>query len=252
MWVWVQPAVAATTRVCAYDRAGWGWSDDGPAPRDAAQHARELRTLLERAGVPGPYVLVGHSLGGLYARSYADHYPEGVAGMVLVDASHPDQARRFSPEQRAEDESLDWLLPMLSMSARLGMMRLYFDLGGTMDFEDLPARQRDEAKMFWSLPRQWDNQAADQAVRPDTDAQLRAAAGLGDRPLLVVTAARGASPEWLALQAEMVGLSTNSAQRLVPDGTHVSLAFHPDHARLTARAILDVVAAAVTGARVRP
>jgi hypothetical protein len=67
-WVWVQPKIAKTTRVCAYDRAGHGWSDSGPEPRDAEQQARELHTLLTNAGIAGPYILVGHSLGGLSVR----------------------------------------------------------------------------------------------------------------------------------------------------------------------------------------
>jgi pimeloyl-ACP methyl ester carboxylesterase len=94
-WAWVQPEIAKTTRVCADDRAGLGWSDSGPMPRDAVQHAAELRTLLANAGVTGPYVLVGHSLGGLSVRMFADRYPDEVAGMVLVEASNPDGWKRL-------------------------------------------------------------------------------------------------------------------------------------------------------------
>ncbi|MDQ3827610.1 MAG: alpha/beta hydrolase, partial [Actinomycetota bacterium] len=90
-WANVQRVVAKTTRVCAYDRAGMGWSEPGPEPRDAKQISSELHTLLKGAGTVGPYVLVGHSTGGLYARMYAALYPEEVAGMVLVDSSHPEQ-----------------------------------------------------------------------------------------------------------------------------------------------------------------
>ena len=88
-WANVQPEVAKTTRVCAYDRAGTGWSEPGPEPRDPQQIARELHTLLGNAGIDGPYVLVGQSFGGLYVRMYAAQYPKEVEGMVLVDASHP-------------------------------------------------------------------------------------------------------------------------------------------------------------------
>jgi pimeloyl-ACP methyl ester carboxylesterase len=99
-WVRVQQQVSQTTRVCAYDRAGLGWSEAGPEPRDARQISSELHCLLNAAGTQGPYVLVGHSYGGLYARMYADRYPADVAGMVLVDSSHPEQFTR-SPEGRA-------------------------------------------------------------------------------------------------------------------------------------------------------
>src|SRR5215212_7811162 len=100
-WGNVLPQVAATTRACAYDRGGIAWSDDGPLPRDPRQIATELHMLLEKAGVDGPYVLAGQSFGGLYARMFADRYPDEVAGMVLVDASHPDMWVRLPAEVTA-------------------------------------------------------------------------------------------------------------------------------------------------------
>jgi len=90
-WALVQPDVARITRVCAYDRAGVAWSDPGPTPRGPLKLAQELHALLQNSGEPGPYVLVGHSWGGLIARVYAAQYPQDVAGMVLVDATHEDE-----------------------------------------------------------------------------------------------------------------------------------------------------------------
>jgi pimeloyl-ACP methyl ester carboxylesterase len=89
-WSLVQPGVARFTRACAYDRAGLAWSDLGPTPRTMRQDAHELHLLLERSGVKGPVVLVGHSVGGLIARVYVDRYPGTVAGLVLVDSTHED------------------------------------------------------------------------------------------------------------------------------------------------------------------
>src|SRR5215213_6427241 len=82
-WVLVQQEVSGTTRVCSYDRAGMGWSEMGPEPRDAKQISSELHTLLSKSGIEGPYVLVGHSFGGLYMQTYAAWYPEEVAGVAL-------------------------------------------------------------------------------------------------------------------------------------------------------------------------
>src|SRR5215207_7947033 len=90
-WVRVQREVSDTTRVGAYDRAGMGWSEMGPDPRDAKQISYELHTLLSKAGIEGPYVLVGHSLGGMYMQTYASRYPDEVAGVALVDSSQSDQ-----------------------------------------------------------------------------------------------------------------------------------------------------------------
>ena len=104
-WANIQPEVANTTRVCAYDRAGSGWSEPGPGPGDPQQIAGELHTLLGNAGIDGPYVLVGHSFGGLYVRMYDDLYPNEVEGMVLVDSSHPEQSTRSAEAQAASEAS---------------------------------------------------------------------------------------------------------------------------------------------------
>ena len=86
---WVAPAVARDSRVCVYDRAGRGWSDTADGPQDAARIAADLHTLLDRAHVPGPYVLAGHSFGGLYVQTFAANYPDQVAGLVLLDSTAP-------------------------------------------------------------------------------------------------------------------------------------------------------------------
>jgi pimeloyl-ACP methyl ester carboxylesterase len=89
-WGLVQPEVARFARVCSYDRPGSAWSDPGPTPRTMRQEVYELHTLLRAAGIKGPYVLVGHSIGGLIARVYAEQYPKEIGGMVLVDSTHED------------------------------------------------------------------------------------------------------------------------------------------------------------------
>jgi pimeloyl-ACP methyl ester carboxylesterase len=101
-WGLVQPQIAQSTRVCAYDRAGAGWSERGPTPRDMNQQVRELHALLAGARVDGPYVLVGHSFGGRMARVYAKAYPREVVGMVLIDPGTMDDDPRFPPERQEE------------------------------------------------------------------------------------------------------------------------------------------------------
>jgi pimeloyl-ACP methyl ester carboxylesterase len=97
-WSLVQPELAANNRVCAYDRAGYGWSDPGPQPRTPSHIADELHTMLVNAGVQGPYVLAGHSAAGKHVRFYATRYPQDVVGMVLVEARHESVDANRSPQ----------------------------------------------------------------------------------------------------------------------------------------------------------
>lgn len=94
-WTLVQPEVASFTRACAYDRAGYAWSDPGPMPRNAKSIVSDLEQLLGNGSVAAPYVLVGHSLGGLIVQHFARQNPDRTAGLVLVDATHEDQFRRL-------------------------------------------------------------------------------------------------------------------------------------------------------------
>jgi pimeloyl-ACP methyl ester carboxylesterase len=122
-WFRIQPELALVTGVCAYDRAGLGWSEPGPEPRDGTHIASDLHTLLARAGVPGPYVLAGHSYGGLFSRAYAAQYPDEVAGLVLLDSAHPDQWTR-TPEGQARYTADSQLYRGARILALFGLLRL--------------------------------------------------------------------------------------------------------------------------------
>ncbi len=126
-WVRVQQEVSDTTRVCAYDRAGMGWSETGPEPRDAKQISSELHTLLSKAGIEGPYVLVGHSFGGLYMQTYAARYPDEVAGVALVESSSPKQFSQ-QPATRDSYEPQKQIFDVVSLLARIGIVRLLYKL----------------------------------------------------------------------------------------------------------------------------
>ena len=130
-WLMVQPGVAKFARVCSYDRAGYGWSDAGPKPRTSLQIAHELKQLLQAAGENGPYVLVGHSMGGYDIRVYAGQYPSDVVGMVLVDASHEDQQLRAPVSirkwQEGELRHPNWRKVRYFPQLNLGWTRLTAD-----------------------------------------------------------------------------------------------------------------------------
>lgn len=132
-WSRVQPDVAKFTQVCTYDRAGTGWSDPGPAPRDARHVVADWHTLMVKSGIPGPYVLVGHSLGGFHARLYATTYPDEVAGLVLVDPTptygEAELEAKLSPQQRQELARYPAPAPPSSSLLRTGL-RYFAYVGG--------------------------------------------------------------------------------------------------------------------------
>lgn len=248
-WAWVQPELSKTTRVCSYDRAGRGWSEASPAPVSAKQTARDLHTLLENAAIPGPYMLVGHSIGGLYVRSYAAQYPDEVVGMVLLDASHPELYSR-DPDILAAKQAFSRQSALFPTLARLGVFRLFFAMGGELDFQDLPPQQHAEVAAFWSSPRYLLSQRTENAAA--IFAETKDLGTLNNLPLVVITAGRRSSPVWLELQDELVTLSSNSVHLTIAEASHASLVFHPDHAQATSAAILQVIEATRTGQSLAP
>jgi len=237
-WYWVQSELAKTMRVVSYDRAGLGWSERGHRPRDAATLARELHTALHAAGVDGPYVLAGHSFGGLPVRAFAGLFPDETAGLVLVDASHPDQWLRW-PVRRA-----DWMIAtsqrVSAVLARIGLLRVV-DLSRPLS-AGLPERQVAELRARSALPGASAVEAQQMDAWPESRSQLPAS--LGDLPLVVLGVSdqpRGGET-LTELQAELPGLSTNSARRIVQGATHEALVARREHAMVVADAIRAVVA----------
>ena len=239
---WIASDVAPTTRVCVYDRAGRGWSESAPGPQDGVQTATDLHTLLERTGEPGPYVLAGHSAGGIYVLNFVHLYPQQVAGVVLLDSMHPDQYTKIAswPAFYQMYRRVSAVLPSLS---RFGVSRIISD----MSHGDLPEPARDEERAFLSTPRH------NRSVRDEFSelrmamAQAKPLTNLGDRPLVVVTAKKGAQDGWMEAQDELAALSTNNAHRFITDATHAMLTESEAIAAQSSQAILDVVSAVRTG-----
>ena len=112
-----------------------GWSDAGPLPRDAAQFAKELHALLQNANIPGPYVLVGHSLGGFPVRVFTGMYPSEVAGVVLIDSMTPQQFTHSPPEVQSQSDSQSQPLSLPAVLARFGVVRLFVKLLGIVPLD---------------------------------------------------------------------------------------------------------------------
>jgi pimeloyl-ACP methyl ester carboxylesterase len=247
-WVRVQQEVSDTTRVCAYDRAGMGWSEMGPEPRDAKQITSELHTLLGKAGIEGPYVLVGHSFGGMYMQAYAARYPDEVAGVALVDSStDPDQFSQRSDARDSnepQEQSLA-LVPRLaqfgvSLLARLGVVRLLSNLDPAPP--ELPHQQRAQIEALAPSTRGVSAYAGE-FLAPTQTLQLGSQGSLGNKPLAVVTAPKQAEPGWLKQQDKLATLSSNSIHRVVKGATHTSLLYDRSDSQATSAAIVEVVAA---------
>jgi len=236
-WAKVQPEIARFARVCSYDRAGYGWSEPGPEPRTITQIAKELKALLDAADEAGPYVLVGHSLGGFTVRVFTSLYPNEVAAVVLVESGHPDQEERMqaalSPTERSQQERdqklQSFLVPWI---IRLGIARLVWRDAGPESFS---RELREEINhLTWQSKALHAADAEMQALE-ESSAEVRAAQNLGERPLIVLTGAKsqlGNSPPgkteeeqqriWEeVLQAELARLSTRGKQIIVPESGHM-------------------------------
>ena len=246
-WALVQPEVAKVTRVCAYDRAGLGWSDPAPkgTPRDGKQVASELHTLLQNANVSVPYVIVGHSFGGLYALFFAHQYPEDVVGVVLLDSSHPDQWIS-TPAGQQMYQTTARSFSVTSPLARLGVLRLRMKLQPKLGIPDLQYR---ELIAFLSATKDWDAQAAEFAATKDLDDEVRAAGSLGELPLFVLAATDHGGPAemeelWQDFQNQLAELSTDSVHKVLAGARHESVWADPKFTPESVAAILKVVDAA--------
>lgn len=234
-WAWVQAKVSGTTRVCAFDRAGEGWSGGKAIPQDGHQLASDLHALLQAAHVHGPFVLAGHSVGGTYALVYAAQYPRQVAGMALIDSATPyqfdlpDYPAFYSMWKRAS--------ALLPSAARTVMGRIALRSG----FGSLPPRARDAARAFNSSPHQLSASRIEFLQLPTVFDQAKGLRTLDGKPLAVLSAAVGEMRGWAAAQGRLAQLSSNTSHRVVAGATHEALLEDGTFARATSDAITGVV-----------
>jgi pimeloyl-ACP methyl ester carboxylesterase len=235
-WSVVQPEIAKFARVCTYDRAGLGWSDPSPTARTSQQIVNELHTLLAHAGIEPPFVMVGHSFGGLNVRLYASQFPEEVAGLVLVDACH-------------EDYPIRGLLPLYIklglLTARLGIPRLFAGVSVSENpifavDSKYPSAYRAIAtstKYLKTVRREWS--AVDESWRQARSAKK----SLGDRPLVVLLATSDYElfPVIVKLETELANRSTEGKLLMVEQSGHHIQHDQPETVVAAIREVVEAV-----------
>ena len=217
-WSRVQKALAQRTRVCSYDRAGYGWSDLGPLPRTSERITRELHTLLLKAGVAGPYIIAGHSFGGYNAQLFARNYPDETAGLVLIDSSHPEQIERLPGPK-----------PGTARQVRPGansyIVSWYFP---HPNFPDENALVAQRIMQGWQHKMTW---REEMTVFSVSAKQVQASRPIPKVPLLVLTRGRSFRPGyaagdetekvWMQLQDELSQLGANPVHLIAEHSGHV-------------------------------
>lgn len=251
-WGWVQADLARTTRVVSYDRPGAGFSDAPPAPLDAAGLAADLREALERVGVDGPYVVVGHSMGALTSRAFAARYPDEVAGAVLVDPRRGHLQDDW-PEIGALPADTPLLFRLAPAAARLGALRLLDPLGAYVD--QLPAVDAGRARAALASPALWTGAFPDARLGESAAELLVAGESLRGLPVVVLSATEPdmaiggpADRGWFTRLHQRLAaeLSDRGEHRLVGGADHMSIVTNQRHAATVAAATREVVDQAVS------
>lgn len=257
-WTLVHDKIAQTTRACAYDRAGIMWSDPKTTPQHAAAVADDLHALLKGAGITDPLVLVGHSIGGPYVRAYTGKYGDQVAGLVLVDTSHPDQVARLGKvsNTNAHPGQVAWIMHTATKLAWTGAVRFLMANAGQ---GDLPKDATAKLAAYASTSVVGATSELDGFDATMDDA--RVVRSFGNRPVIALTAMKPLAPEelqglnmkpadgarfkaeWKQLGAEQAALSTRGRQQVVPDAGHYIQIDRPDIVIAAVREVVGEVRA---------
>lgn len=256
---WLQVDLARTTRVCTYDRAGLGWSEESGRPRELGDVVEQLHTLLDESGFDRPFVFAGHSIGALIGREYVARYPDEVAGLAFLDGSHPDQTRALGLESFDAQAEAEKGLMLYRFMVKSGLSRLYDPMLAPLK-QAFPAevlaqlRYTTGESYFRALGAEYDGlEPHTNRPRPEDD--------FGDRPTVAIEAGTwetAALPDaidaatiatgWPKLQARTAALSTRGRHAVVADATHMSLIHDRTYAGEAAELIRQVVREAASPA----
>jgi pimeloyl-ACP methyl ester carboxylesterase len=246
-WTRVLDAAALTTRVCAYDRAGQGWSEPAEEPQDSAAVVADLHRLLEHAGEKGPFVLAGHSAGGAYAMAYAARHPDDTAGLALLDSMTPEQFTVL-PDYPGQYSALRRLYGVAPSLTRIGVGQL----ARALTTAEPPGEAGEQALAVAVSPRNWRTARDELSTYRRALAQAGELTTIGAKPLVVLSATETleGTSGWRAAQAELATLSSNTSARTVTS-THADLLTDQAAAEQVTEAILAIVEAVRTRSALR-
>jgi len=259
-WATILQQTADKTRVCLYDRPGLGWSDPNDKLFFSEDVAKNLNILLENAGITPPYILVGHSIGGVYIRSYYHQHPENVLGMVFVDSTHENEATYYqkSEAEEEEDSAYKTMLNLCEFIARIGILRITGVMGSLLEDSNLSPRVQRAAvsrlnRVSYCQGVRREKESSDVDV-----SQTDPPESLGDLPLIVISGAKALNPVrnrfyigpvppkqrkntvvWQEIQKDLTSLSSNSKQVLAYQSGHY---IHWDQPDLVISAINEMLA----------
>lgn len=227
-----QEQLSALTRVCAYDHAGFGWSEPGPLPRTTQQLSDELAALLDNAGIEPPYILIAHSLGGFVARLFVTQHGETVAGVVLLDATPPEFL--LDPISDQSDQMLQLILQGTLQVAQSGQWNQQALMPVLTLTNDMPPELRDSFISLATTPDYVESALSEWENRLLNAQQVIDSGLLGDLPLRILVAgdrlalSSDADRLWIQGQVTQAELSTNSELNFVVGGDHSFYISHPD------------------------
>lgn len=242
-FAWLQADLAEHATVVAYDRPGYGWSTPTDRPVDATATVGDLHAALEARALPGPYLLVGHSLGAFYARTFADRYPEETLALALLDPAHEQQVEHLPPDALAEFEQAEGMLQWAARMARFGLFRLSNPQEAAT--VDLPATAADQIITVAAMAGYWHAAAA------EVEAFERLGAtpphDFGDRPVMVISAGRdvpGRPPVREAmddLHQDLVARSPLATHHVIEEADHLTMLTVEEYARQVAELVADLL-----------
>lgn len=257
-WYPVQTEVAKFTRVCSYDRAGFGWSEPGPIPRTSRQIVNELHALLTEAEITKPYILVGASFGGHVVRLFSKKYPEEVAGIILLDARHETIDSKMPPAWKKIQISGKGMYQTMLLASKVGVVKLLGKIMGERAAPPivmkLPLEIRTTYLEVGFQPKYFQSNLDELSAIVESDGQLSAAGELGNIPLIVIRhgipdlfanmppeQARQSEQIWQELQMKLANLSSDSQLLVAENSGHGIQIDQPELVVDTIRQMVETV-----------